>query len=83
MSSSPIINTVAILGSGTMGSGIAHVWALTQSVYRAVFEEPRYRPRPIQRRLVDANLLGRQTGRGFYDYRHKSTCSVSALNERC
>jgi 3-hydroxyacyl-CoA dehydrogenase len=83
LSSSPIINGVAILGSGTMGSGIAQVWALTQSVYRAIFEEPRYGPHPIQRRMVDANLLGRKTGRGFYDYSQKSTCSVSALNERC
>jgi predicted dinucleotide-binding enzyme len=55
LSSSQIINTIAILGSGTMGSGIAQVWALTQSVYLAFFEEPRYRPHPIQRRMVDAN----------------------------
>jgi 3-hydroxyacyl-CoA dehydrogenase len=83
LSSSQIINTIAILGSGTMGSGIAQMWALTQSVYLAFFEEPRYRAHPIQRRMVDANLAGRKTGRGFYDYSQKSTCSVSALNERC
>jgi 3-hydroxybutyryl-CoA dehydrogenase len=46
-------------------------FAVTQSVYHAFFEEPRYRPHPIQRRMVDANLLGRKTGRGFYDYTHK------------
>lgn len=46
-------------------------FAVTQSVYHAFFEEPRYRPHPIQRRMVEANLLGRKTGRGFYDYGQK------------
>jgi 3-hydroxybutyryl-CoA dehydrogenase len=30
--------------------------------------EPRWRPSPIQARMVDAGRLGRKTGRGFYDY---------------
>jgi 3-hydroxybutyryl-CoA dehydrogenase len=45
--------------------------AVTQSVYRAVLEEPRYRPHPIQRRTVEANLFGRKTRRGFYEYSQK------------
>jgi 3-hydroxybutyryl-CoA dehydrogenase len=48
-------------------------FAVTQSIYHAFFEEPRYRPHPIQKRMVDAGLLGRKTGRGFYRYTQPST----------
>jgi 3-hydroxybutyryl-CoA dehydrogenase len=41
--------------------------AVTQSIYQAYFHEPRFRPMPEQQRRVDANRLGRKTGRGFYE----------------
>lgn len=43
-------------------------FAVTQSVYDAYFQEPKYRPHPIQQRMVESGRLGRKTGRGFYDY---------------
>jgi 3-hydroxybutyryl-CoA dehydrogenase len=48
--------------------GIDVNFAVSQSVYRAFFEEPRYRPHPIQQRMTEAGTLGRKTKRGFYSY---------------
>ena len=45
--------------------------AVTESVYEAYFHDPRYRPHPIQRQMVESGRLGRKSGRGFYDYRNE------------
>ncbi len=48
--------------------GIDINFSVSKSVYEQFFHEPRYRPHPIQQQMVDANLLGRKTGKGFYEY---------------
>jgi 3-hydroxybutyryl-CoA dehydrogenase len=44
-------------------------YAVTASVFEAMYYDPRYRPALTQRRLVEAGLLGRKAKRGYYDYR--------------
>lgn len=48
--------------------GIDVNYAVTNSVYEQFFHEPRFRPHPIQRQMVEAGTLGRKTKKGFYHY---------------
>lgn len=43
-------------------------FAVTNSVWRAFYHDPRFLPSLIQQELVDAGFFGRKRGRGFYDY---------------
>jgi 3-hydroxybutyryl-CoA dehydrogenase len=42
--------------------------AAMRLMFEQTFGEARYRPHPIQVRMVAQNSLGRKTGKGFYDY---------------
>ena len=43
-------------------------FSVTQSVYEASFYDKRFMPSQLQREMVAGGLLGRKSGRGFYDY---------------
>ncbi|MEU0267456.1 3-hydroxybutyryl-CoA dehydrogenase [Nocardioides sp. NPDC006303] len=47
--------------------GLDTTKAVAESLYEE-FKEPLYAPPPLLARMVDAGLLGRKTGRGFYHY---------------
>ena len=47
--------------------GLDTTKAIAESLYEE-FKEPLYAPPPLLARMVDAGLLGRKTGRGFYTY---------------
>ena len=42
--------------------------AVARALFAAFHEAPRFRPSPVQARLVAAGTLGRKTGGGFYRY---------------
>ncbi|MCB1754531.1 MAG: 3-hydroxyacyl-CoA dehydrogenase PaaC [Gammaproteobacteria bacterium] len=54
-------------------------FAVTNSVYNAYFQDPRFVPSLVQQELVEAGRLGRKSGRGFYDYAEDTT-RVSPIN---
>jgi 3-hydroxybutyryl-CoA dehydrogenase len=43
---------------------------INESFWFQSYGEPRWKPSPLQARLVEAGRLGRKTGIGFHDYRH-------------
>lgn len=47
--------------------GLDTTMAVANSLYEE-FKEPLYAPPPLLARMVDAGLLGKKTGRGFYTY---------------
>src|SRR5215210_2149450 len=50
--------------------------AVSESLFERYYYQPRFRPSHLQRSMVEAGLLGRKSGRGFYDYgagEHKET----------
>jgi 3-hydroxybutyryl-CoA dehydrogenase len=50
--------------------GLDTTQAVAESLYQE-FKEPLYAPPPMLSRMVEAGLLGRKTGRGFYDYSNR------------
>ena len=42
--------------------------AVSESLFERYYYQPRFRPSHLQRSMVEAGLLGRKSGRGFYDY---------------
>ena len=48
--------------------GLDTTMAVADSLY-AEFKEPLYAAPPLLARMVEAGLLGRKTGRGFYLYK--------------
>ncbi|RRO25154.1 3-hydroxyacyl-CoA dehydrogenase NAD-binding domain-containing protein [Flavobacteriaceae bacterium 14752] len=48
-------------------------YAVTETVFKAFYYDPRYKPSFTQKRLAEAGYLGRKSGKGFYDYNDKSS----------
>ncbi|MBS1549049.1 MAG: 3-hydroxybutyryl-CoA dehydrogenase [Bacteroidetes bacterium] len=48
--------------------GVDVNFSVTKTVYADYFYDPKYKPSLLQQRMSEAQLHGRKTGRGFYDY---------------
>ena len=53
-------------------------FAVTNSVWRAFYNDQRFLPSLLQQELVDAGFYGRKNGRGFYDYREGAAKPLAA-----
>lgn len=53
-------------------------FAVTASVHDANFGDRRYAPSLVQRELIDGGLLGRKSGRGFYDHAERAAPGPAA-----
>jgi 3-hydroxybutyryl-CoA dehydrogenase len=54
-------------------------FSVTQSVFKAYFNDPRFTPSVLQQELVNAGFLGRKSGRGFYRYGDGAAAPVARL----
>lgn len=43
-------------------------YTVTETVWKAFYYDPRYKPSFTQKRLTEAGYLGKKSGRGYYDY---------------
>jgi 3-hydroxybutyryl-CoA dehydrogenase len=56
-------------------------YKVTETVWEQFFYDPRYRPSLTQKRLFEAGLFGRKSGRGYYNYDPDSSTPEPVKNE--
>ncbi|WP_299215263.1 3-hydroxyacyl-CoA dehydrogenase NAD-binding domain-containing protein [uncultured Dokdonia sp.] len=53
-------------------------YTVTETVFNAFYQDPRYKPSFTQQRYSQAGYLGRKSGRGYYDYRDEKADNAFA-----
>ncbi|MGE0568529.1 MAG: 3-hydroxyacyl-CoA dehydrogenase NAD-binding domain-containing protein [Bacteroidia bacterium] len=56
-------------------------YVVTETVWTQFYYDPRFKPSLTQKRLLEANFLGKKSSRGFYDYREGSEPSEPTKNK--
>lgn len=52
-------------------------YAVTETVWKQFYNDPRYRPSLTQKRLVEAKLFGRKSEKGYYDYSNTAALAIN------
>ena len=55
-------------------------FVVTETVWKEMFYDPRYKPSITQKRLKEANRFGRKSGSGFYDYSESAVKPVPSID---
>jgi 3-hydroxybutyryl-CoA dehydrogenase len=56
-------------------------YVVTETVWKQFYYDPRFKPSLTQKRLLEANFLGKKSKRGFYDYREGATLAEPDKDE--
>ena len=52
-------------------------YTVTETVWKQFFYDPKYKPSLTQKRLFEAKLFGRKSGKGYYDYTENGKGNIS------
>lgn len=61
--------------------GVDVNFAVTTTVYKDYFYDPKYKPSLLQQRMSEAKLHGRKTGKGFYNYSEGAEKAVAQKDD--
>jgi 3-hydroxybutyryl-CoA dehydrogenase len=56
-------------------------YTATKAVYDGTNQDPRYKPSPTQKKMMDEGLLGRKSGKGYFDYSASAVIPEPQKNE--
>ena len=56
-------------------------YTVSETVWTHMYYDPRYRPSLIQKRMMEAGLLGRKSGKGYFDYKEQIEKRTPELSE--